>query len=380
MEWTMDIGRYAKESYEEVFHLLSNLARIPAPSHHEEKRIAYIAKWLRELGESNIIIDDALNVIIPWGDIDHKPLIVFMAHTDVVFSDTDELPLIYDEQEKKLRCPGVADDTANVCVLLMAFKYLFLNNIVPEDCAILFVANSCEEGLGNLKGCRKIIEKYGERIHHFYTFDGTAGRVLKRSVGSVRYKVEVRTEGGHSYNAFGNKNAIDYLSAMIQDLYKVKVPTVGKTTYNVGTISGGTSVNTIAQNAEMVYEIRSDYQESIEAMIHHFNSVIECYKSKDITVNVEIVGERPCMGMVDEEQQKLVMQKAADALKRQYGMEAVFNSGSTDCNIPLSIGIPSTRLGTVISAGHHTREEWMKPESLITGINLALDLILGYVN
>lgn len=151
-----------------------------------------------------------------------------MAHTDVVFSDTDELPLIYDEQEKKLRCPGVADDTANVCVLLMAFKYLFLNNIVPEDCAILFVANSCEEGLGNLKGCRKIIEKYGERIHHFYTFDGTAGRVLKRSVGSVRYKVEVRTEGGHSYNAFGNKNAIDYLSAMIQDLYKVKVPTVGK--------------------------------------------------------------------------------------------------------------------------------------------------------
>ena len=211
MEWTMDIGRYAKESYEEVFHLLSNLARIPAPSHHEEKRVAYIAKWLRELGESNIIIDDALNVIIPWGDIDHKPLIVFMAHTDVVFSDTDELPLIYDEQEKKLRCPGVADDTANVCVLLMAFKYLFLNNIVPEDCAILFVANSCEEGLGNLKGCRKIIEKYGERIHHFYTFDGTAGRVLKRSVGSVRYKVEVRTEGGHSYNAFGNKNAIDYL-------------------------------------------------------------------------------------------------------------------------------------------------------------------------
>ena len=115
-------------------------------------------------------------------------------------------------------------------------------------------------------------------------------------------------------------------------------------------------------------------------MIHHFNSVIECDKSKDITVNVEIVGERPCMGMVDEEQQKLVMQKAADALKRQYGMEAVFNSGSTDCNIPLSIGIPSTRLGTVISAGHHTREEWMKPESLITGINLALDLILGYVN
>ena len=120
------------------------------------------------------------------------------------------------------------------------------------------MCNAGEEGLGNLKGVRKICEDYGGRIKSFCTFDSSLSSIVDRAVGSKRFRVKVRTRGGHSYNDFGNDNAIAGLASLVGKLYKIQVPEGGKTTYNVGMISGGTSVNTIAQEAEMLYEFRSD--------------------------------------------------------------------------------------------------------------------------
>ena len=161
---------YAREVYEEELELLRRLARIPAPSHHEERRAAFIREWLVEQGapEDSVRIDEAINVILSLGGEEHEECAVFSAHTDVVFPDTDELPLR--EDETRLYAPGVGDDTANLVGLLMAARF-FIRHKLPLDRDILVVANSCEEGLGNLEGTRALFRALKRRVHEFTSFD-----------------------------------------------------------------------------------------------------------------------------------------------------------------------------------------------------------------
>lgn len=370
------ILRYIEEHRQEAFDLLVELAQIPAPSNHEEQRAAFCKAWLEQQGAQSVYIDDALNVIYPVGCTANNPLTVYMAHSDVVFPDTQPLPLTI--QDGKIFCPGVGDDTANVVALLMASKYIAQNNLQPSNEGVLLVINSGEEGLGNLKGSRKIMEDFGSRIREFVSLDGTSGSCVVKAVGSKRYRVAIRTEGGHSYGAFGNRNAIAYLASLIDTLYTMKVPPKGKTTYNVGTISGGTSVNTIAQFAEMLYEFRSDERESLALMEQHFNAAIDFYRAKGVEVEVELLGERPCSGEVDMHREEALMVRATAAVLRHCGVEMDFHVGSTDCNIPLSMGIPSICTGCYVGGGAHTRKEWVEIESLLPGLKVAFELVLHH--
>jgi acetylornithine deacetylase/succinyl-diaminopimelate desuccinylase-like protein len=376
MSLTQETLDYITIHKDEALELLITLAKIPSPSNHEEKRAAFCKEWLEKQGAKGVYIDEAVNVIYPVGCTENNPLAVIMAHTDVVFPDTQELPVVI--EDGLIKAPGVGDDTANLVALMMTAKYITEKGIVPKESGILIVFNSGEEGLGNLRGSRKIVENFGSRITAFYSLDGGNGKIINGSVGSKRYSVEILTEGGHSYGKFGNRNAIAYMASMIDTLYTMKVPQMGKTTYNVGMIKGGTSVNTIAQQAEMLYEFRSDYKESLDIMEKHFIAVIESYRAKGITVNVETLGVRPCMGEVDPEKHQVLIDKAAAAIRQYFGTEPDFKSGSTDCNIPLSKGIPSVCLGCYIGDGAHTREEWVKIDSLHNGMNLAFDIVLGH--
>lgn len=370
------ILKYIEEHKDEAFELLVELAQIPAPSNQEEKRAEFIKKWLTAQGAEGVYIDEALNVIYPVGVTEENPLVVFAAHSDVVFGDMDQLPLVI--EDGLIKCPGVGDDTANLVMLLMAAKYIAEQKILPKEGGMLLVANSGEEGLGNLKGSRQLIKDFGHRMKEFISFDCTAHALINGAVGSKRFKVEVKTEGGHSFSNFGNKNAIAYLSAMIQDLYQIQVPEKGITTYNVGTISGGTSVNTIAQQAEMLYEFRSDEKESIEIMEEKFNAVIEAYRQKGIEVNVTLVGERPCSAQVDEEVQGQMEERVIAAISRYFGWQPTASKASTDCNIPLSMGIPAVCTGCILGQGAHTREEYVEIDSLLPGLKVAFELILHY--
>lgn len=376
MQLTQDILNYIEDHRQDALALLIELAQIPAPSNHEEKRAEFCASWLRKQGAKGVYIDDALNVVYPVGCSAEKPVMVFMAHSDVVFPDTTPPPLSIDGD--RIKCPGVGDDTANVVALLMAAKYIAEKKLEPKHCGVLLVVNSGEEGLGNLKGSRKIVEDFGSRIVEFITFDGGVSAIVNRAVGSKRYRIEVDTEGGHSYGDFGNRNAIAYLASLIDTLYTIKVPPKGKTTFNVGLISGGTSVNTIAQHAEMLYEFRSDARESLEIMEQHLNAAIEFYRTKGIQIKVTLMGDRPCSGDVDMQKEDILMTRAAHAVKRYYGYDVSFRSGSTDCNIPLSIGIPAVCVGCAEGAGAHTREEYVKIGSLEPGLCVAFDLVLHH--
>ena len=376
MQLTQEILTYINQQQQQAFDLLVELAQIPAPSNHEEKRAAFCKAWLEKQGAQGVYVDEALNVIYPIGCTQDNPLTVYTAHSDVVFPDTETLPLKV--EDGKILCPGVGDDTANVVALMMAAQYIAQNGLAPADGGVLIVINSGEEGLGNLKGSRKIMADFGPRIREFISLDGGIGSGVVKAVGSMRYRVTVRTEGGHSYSNFGNRNAIAYLASLIHTLYDMKVPSKGKTTYNVGEISGGTSVNTIAQQAQMLYEFRSDERESLLEMEKHFRAAIDYYRTKGIAVDVELLGERPCSGAVDALRQQALMQRAAAASLRHAGQEMTFRSGSTDCNIPLSVGVPSICTGCYHGGGAHTREEWVEIESLLPGLKIAFDLLLHH--
>ena len=376
MTLSKDITEYIASHSREAQELLTELAQIPAPSHHEELRAAFCLNWLHEAGAKDAYMDDALNVIFPVGCGDDVPVMVFMAHSDVVFPDTTPLPLSL--SEGKLYCPGIGDDTANVAALLTVAKYIAEHDLRPKNCGILLVVNSSEEGLGNLKGCRRIMEAFGHRVREFVTFDAGVYTVIRDAVGSRRYRVEVRTEGGHSYSAFGNRNAIACLAELITDLYSQQVPALGKTTYNVGTVSGGTSVNTIAQQAEILYEFRSDKAEALSIMEKSFRDILAAHRDKGLDITVTAVGDRPCATDVDTNALEALSQRAAAAAKHNFGHTPTFGCGSTDCNIPLSMGIPAICIGCADGGGAHTREEFVYIDSLEKGLGVAFELILHH--
>ena len=367
---------YAQKTHEEELGLLRMLAPMPSPSHHEEGRAAVICQWLKDHGGA-AYIDGANNVICPIGDDGKKPLVVFAAHTDVVFDDTNPLPLVEDPDGFTWRCPGAGDDTANLCNLLMSAKYL-LEHPFASDVAFLVVANSCEEGLGNLYGTRKLFENYGSRVQEYISYDCYAGMCVNHAVGSHRYRISVDTEGGHSYANFGRPNAIEVLSEIICSLYALELPKHPKTTCNAGMIEGGTSVNAIAQHAEMLFEFRSASDGALEEMDGKLEEVFAAHRNGEVQVESRQFGLRPGDGEIDEGKLAALTERSSYAIRKAFGQEVELSANSTDANIPLSLGIPANTIGTVRGAGAHTREEWVDTRSLVPGCALALSLMLDY--
>ena len=166
---------------------------------------------------------------------------------------------------------------------------------------------------------------------------------------------------------------------MINTLYPYKVPKPGKSTYNVGLISGGTSINTIAQYAEMLFEYRSDVRESLASMNQFFLSVIETYRNMDnVQVDLELLGERPCTGDVDQAKQTALENKALDIIENYTGNRVGMESGSTDCNIPLSVGVPAICFGGHMGVGAHTREEHLNVKDLHVGMKIVAAFMMTY--
>lgn len=372
--------KYLEDHNQETLDLLEELAKIPAPSGNEQLRAEFVKNWLEKVGAENVIIDSALNVLCPIGCENKDDIVVFMAHTDVVFPDTTPLPFRKDDEY--FYCPGIGDDTGCLAVLLMVVKYVVENKLVAP-CGILFAANSCEEGLGNLKGIKQIMKDYDGRISAVYTFDGSYNHLVNKCVGSHRYEITFETEGGHSFGAFGKRNAIVAMSKLICDLYKCEVPKIedSKTTYNVGIVDGGTSVNTIAQNAKMLFEYRSDNIECLAYMKDFFERTIEDFKKLGMAdICVKLIGDRPCSKNVDENKLNKISELAVSICEKYSGMKCTKQSGSTDSNIPMSLGVPSVCVGSQISYGAHTREEKLLISSIPVGLKITAELVLSYFN
>ena len=363
---------YAEACAAEQLELLRTLGRIPAPTGQEEQRAAFCRDWFLAQGAKDVEIDEAKNVVCRLGPQDGA-LLVFAAHTDVVFPDTEPLPLR--EENGILYAPGIGDDTANLVNLMLAARYL-LQNGLPRRVGLLVVANACEEGLGNLAGTKALFRKYGARIKGFCSFDCDMPQCVNAAVGSHRYRITCRTQGGHSYGDFGRPNAIEILCDLVERLYRIELPTEARTTCNVGTFHGGSTVNSIAQEASILYEFRSASQRCLERMEACFRQTVDGCRDRGGELTVETVGVRPGSGPVDPEALAALTERSADVIRSFSGEEPRICAASTDSNIPLSLGIPAVTVGTVRGGLAHTREEWIALDSLTPGLKIALALML----
>lgn len=367
------ICAYAAEHADEALALLCELAVIPAPSHHEDRRAAFCEAWLRLHGVTDAFTDPVGNVLIPFGDI-NGPLVIVCAHSDVVFPETTPLPLTI--RDGRVYAPGVGDDTANVVSLLMTAAQLASMRYVPPKGGLLLAVNVGEEGLGNLKGSRRLIDDYGNRVTAFVSFDCHTDEVIDRAVGSKRFCVTCETAGGHSYFDFGVPNAIACLSAVIGELYAMPLLKDGHTSCNVGMIEGGTSVNTIAPRAQMLCELRSDDAKMLACAERQLQELLERHRRDGVLITATCLGERPCGTARDPQRQQALTALAVDTITRYGGAAPARKCGSTDCNVPLSQGIPAVCFGTIAGAGMHTREEYIVIDSIETGLSIALDAVL----
>ncbi len=356
----------------EAEDLLRTLGKIPAPSHHEEKRAAFILDWFKQQGAKDASIDDAKNVIVKIGNTDAFPVNLVMAHTDVVFNDTDALPMR--EEDGKLFAPGIGDDTANLVALMMAAKYVLAHNLTPKG-GLIIAANACEEGLGNLKGVKQILSDYDGKIASLVSVDCGAGDIVNNAVGSYRVKITVRAQGGHSYSNFGNGNAIVQMAEIITRLYEKTPPSSAKTTYNAGVIEGGSTINSIAGECSLLYEYRSESRKCMQEMDEYLNKTLDHFRKKGFDIETEVLGLRPCKGDVDEEKQAALTQRAVKLVEEITQKSASIHAASTDANASLALGIPSVTVGAIVGGGAHTRGEWVKLDCLENAVKIALSIL-----
>ena len=369
--------QFADSQYDELISLTETLCAIPAPSHHEERRAEFCLQWLLDHGCAGAYIDEAKNVIWPYRCDRKTEITCVAAHTDTVFPDTN--PFKMEVRDGRAYCPAVGDDTMSVAQLMLIMAYAAEHQ--PEcPNGLLFTLNACEEGLGNLDGMRRLFTDWEGRIGAFITLDGSYQSIVAKAVGSVRYRVRIETEGGHSFGAFGNRNAIEKMARLIGLLYDIEIPKIPgvKTTYNVGSISGGTSVNTIAQSCEILYEYRSDSREGLNAMKRKFSEAIEKVRPFCGNLTVEVLGERPCAANVNLGALKSLIDRAADVIEKHTGSRPPVKSGSTDCNWPLSLGVPAICFGGYLGGGAHTREEFVDLSTISIGFPIVTEFIMSF--
>ncbi len=362
-------NKWILEHIQEAESLLKTLGKIPAPSHHEEKRAFFVRDWFLNAGAKDVSIDEAKNVILKIGNTEKGPVSVVMAHTDIVFSDTDDLPMR--EENGRLYAPGIGDDTGNLVALMMAAKYMLSENIAPKD-GLIIAANACEEGLGNLKGVKQILKDYEGQIQSLVSLDCNLGEIVNNAVGSYRVKITVRAKGGHSYSDFGNENAIVQMASLITRLYEKTPPTGAKTTYNAGVIEGGSTVNSIAGECSLLYEYRSESRECMQEMDAYLNETLDSFRNQGMNIETEVIGLRPCKGDVDEEKQTELTKKAQELVYSVTHVPASLHAASTDANASLALGIPSVTIGAIVGGGAHTRDEWIELGCLKNAMAVAI--------
>ena len=363
---------------------LIELTEIEAPPFKEEKRAKEFAKRLQLAGLENVWIDSIGNVIgFLKGSIGNKNIAI-NAHIDTVFPEGTDVRV--QERNDTLYAPGIGDDTRGLAMLLTIAETIKMNNIEPLN-NIIFIGTVGEEGLGDLRGVRYLFENNNPKIDSWIAIDGgSIGRVNNQALGSYRYEVVFDGPGGHSWGAFGLVNPHHALGYGIKnfiekaDLYTSSGP---KTSYNVGVISGGTSINSIPFESSMLIDIRSIEPNRLDDMEEIlFNSMQKALKEQnemkrsgsDLTLTINKIGNRPS-GKVEE---SVPLIQRTIAATQYMGVEPRLTIGSTDSNIPISIGVPAVTIGRGgEGGGAHSLDEWWINKDGYKSIQLALLILLS---
>jgi tripeptide aminopeptidase len=362
------------------------ICSIPASPFGERERAEYFSRKFSELGLSEVEIDEEGNCLGLLRGASRSPLMVVSAHLDTVFSADTKFNVT--RRNGKLYAPGIADDGCGL-VALIAIVQAIQSERIPVEGSILFVGTVGEEGEGNLRGVRHLFTKgrWAKHVDSFLSFDGPGlDRVTNRALGSRRYRVGVTGPGGHSWGDFGLPNPVHALGRAISRLAGYPAPKEPRTTFNVGRIEGGRSVNAIPSEATMEVDLRSAAEGELRRLDAFFRRAMKDAVDEEnatrrtgdplLKLKLDLIGERPTGETPPESP---LVETAIEATKL-IGIEPRLDQSSTDANLPISLGIPAITLGAGgSSAFSHSLDEWYDPRGRDLGLKRGLLVILGTV-
>ena len=343
----------------------TSICEIPAPGFKEQLRGAELRKRLVALGYANARVDAIGNVVAERPGTGGGPTVMIAGHLDTVFPEGTNVKV--KREGDKFSGPGITDDCRGLASLLAVARALNHSRIVTTGRVIL-VGDVGEEGAGNLRGVRHLLSgEYKGKVDFFISIDGLGLSVVNREVGSKRYNIKFTGPGGHSYGAFGMPSAIHAMGRAIANIGELQVPTTPKTTFNVGVVSGGTSVNTIAGEAAMAVDMRSESAGALDQVEAAIRKAVEQGLAAEnarwprsaakISVKFDTIGIRPVPSTPLTDESPLV--RAALDAARALGEKAATSTGSTDANVAMNLGVPAITIGGGgRGGGAHALNEW----------------------
>jgi acetylornithine deacetylase/succinyl-diaminopimelate desuccinylase-like protein len=361
------------------------ITSIPAPPFEERKRAEYLLTRFQEAGlESEIDLEG--NCLGLRRGRSLEPLLVVSAHLDTVFPAGTDVTVKL--SRGKLCAPGIADDGCGLAALTALAQSLRATDI-KTDGSILFVGTVGEEGEGNLHGVRHLFSQsaWSKRINSFISFDGPGlERIINRALGSRRYRATLSGPGGHSWSDFGVANPVHALGRAIARLVTYPVPREPRTTFNVGRIEGGASINAIPSEATMDVDLRSTSNDELRRLDAFFRRAMREAADNEngtrrhgyppLELKLQLIGERPT-GETPPDSPIVEISRVATRL---VSINPKLDQASTDSNLPISLGIPAVTLGAGGTSGNsHTLDEWYDPRDRARGLKRGLLVVLGVV-
>lgn len=349
------------------------IQQIAAPTFAEATRAADVERRMRAIGLSDVEIDSIGNVYGRRKGQAGGPGLLIAAHLDTVFPAGTNLSIR--RTEDRIYGPGLGDNSLGVAALLHLADALQQHDL-PNQGDIWFVANVCEEGLGDLRGMRAAVDRLGEQVATAIALEGTGPeRIVNAGLGVRRYRISVTAPGGHSWENFGATSAIHVLVRLAERLCSMEVPREPRSSFNIGIIEGGTSVNTIAEHATLLLDLRSVDPDTLTLLIAQVEQLIAAARNSapDTRIHAEVVGDRPAGRIPDQH----ALVQLASAAYAAAGIRTTLAAASTDANIPLSRGIPAVCVGVCAGENAHRLDEYIVPAGLATGMRALLLLALA---
>lgn len=379
---------FIESDYDRFVQELIALNEIPAPPFKELARAKAYAEMLRKAGLSDVSIDEEGNAMGvrrgagPAGG----PVVAVLAHLDTVFPEGTDVKV--KRQGTRLAAPGIGDNTRGIALMLAVVRAISAARIQTAS-DVLFVGNVGEEGEGDLRGVKYLLRKgqYKDRIKQFIAIDGQDPSAITRGgVGSLRYRVSFKGPGGHSYGAFGLVNPAFAMGGAIAKFSKLQVSSEPKTTFNVGAVAGGTSVNSIPAGVHMDVDLRSESCAELKKINDAFLGMVKQAVDEEnaarstregkIEADPKLIGDRPC----GETALSSSIVQTATAVVKAYGLTPRYGISSTDSNVPMNMGIPAITIGRGGPGGRaHSPDEWTDVErkGSVEAIKIAMTTIVA---
>jgi tripeptide aminopeptidase len=363
---------YFAETVEAAVDLTIAIQQIPAPTFAEAERAAWVAGRFQALGLADVHQDEIGNVYGRYPGANGGQPVVVSAHLDTVFPQETDLSVRH--EGALVYGPGIADNSTGVAGLLLLAEALRRFDLRPPA-DIWFLSNVGEEGLGDLRGMKAAVDRFGSEATYLIVEGGSFGRLFHQAIGVRRFRLDVSAPGGHSWGNFGNASAIHILGKLIAAIAALSVPAEPKTTYNVGLIEGGTSINSIAHNAALWLDLRSEEPAALAQLLRQVEELVaQTNRQPDVTVQMTLIGDRP-VGQIGRE---TALMQWAEAALRQVGCNQIeWAAGSTDANAPLGRGYQAVCIGLAKSGNSHRPDEYLDTVNLAAGLGQLLLLTLA---